>query len=44
MDREELGIAAAVQCPEPFGQCRLAAHDPGHMAGIEEQRMRVDVG
>ncbi|MEH2567342.1 hypothetical protein V1289_006969 [Bradyrhizobium sp. AZCC 2289] len=30
--------------PKPFGMCRLAAHDPGHVAGIEEQRVRVDVG
>jgi len=43
-DRRELGIAPDSAMPELFAPCRLGPHNTGHMAGVEEQRMGVDVG
>ena len=43
-DTEQLCIAMASAIPQPFIPRRLAPHDPGHMAGVEKQRMGVDVG
>src|SRR5262245_22472923 len=43
-DERELGIAGICARRKPYARRILPPHDPAHMAGVEKQRVAVDVG